>query len=381
MRFLLYTAIFSLLLLFNFNSFAQAKASPDDIKKVEEQIGTITKKKADLDKAKKQQAKKLAHLKKTLISQTKKLQKKERDLIDLNKRLNAIEHEINQNIKALSTNKTHNAQLMLAAYHVAAVPPEIMVIRPGSPVEFARTRMILKSTLPAMHNQAKDIETRLKTLEKLQVEMRRKKALASIVKEDLRAKQKDMEKQLNKRKKLLATTSKDRRAQEKRIAELKRKSKDLKSLITALDKDPSLSDTDKSPLAAAFSKIKGNSFTMPVSGSIRTNYGEKSSTGKSEGVTVDSTPNAIVVAPYSGIVRFAGPFRSYKLMVIIEHKNGYHSLLAGLSEIYLPVGTKVLSGEPIGKLKGDQSTKVSLYYELRHNGKPTNPNKTHNISG
>lgn len=381
MRFLIFSLLINLFIALSFSSFAQAAPSSNDLKKVEKEIQSSTEKKASLEKAKKQQEKKVSNLKKSLVSQTKKLQKKETELITLNRRLEEISDTIDKNMTALSKNKTDNAQLMLAAQRVATVPPEIMIARPGSPVDIARTRMVLKSTLPAMHKQAKTLEQTLEELTALRSEMKKKKALADAVKEELTARQKDMEKQLDKRKKLLSTTAKDRQAQEKKIADLKKKSKDLKSLITALDNDPSLDDTQKSPLANAFSKIKGNDFTMPVSGYIRTNYGDKSESGKSEGVTVDSTAGAVVVAPYPGVVRFAGPFRSYKLIVIIEHKNGYHSLLAGLSEIYLPVGTKVLSGEPIGKLKDDQSTKTSLYYELRHKGKPTNPNKTINISG
>ena len=374
MRLILSIAVISFAFLLSVPSFAETK----DIKKVEKQITSEAQKKSNLDKAKKQHAKKLSDIKKNLVSQTKKLQKKEKELITLNRRLDEITTKIDSNITALSQNKEHNAQLMLAAHRVATVPPEIMIARPGSPVEIARTRMILKSTLPAMYTQAQGLQETLNELTALQSELKRKKALADVVKKELRTKQHAMEKQLNKRKKLLATTSKDRKKQEKKIAELKKKSKDLKSLITALDNDPSLSDTNKKSTSSLF---KNKGFTMPVSGYIQTNYGQKNDSGKSEGITVASTAGAVVVAPYPGTVRFAGPFRSYKLIVIIEHSNGYHSLLAGLSEIYLPVGTKVLGGEPVGKLKDSGSTKTSLYYELRHNGKPTNPNKTINISG
>ncbi len=357
--------------------------SSEDLAHVEKELTSEAKKKSNLEKAKKQHSKQLSQIKKSLISQTRKLQEKEKELLALNTQLNEINGKIDKTLVSLSKNKKQNAQLMLAAQRVATVPPEVMIARPGSPIEVARTRMILKSTLPAMYQKAKTLEESIAQLTDLQGELKRKKALADVVKKELHHKQAEMEQQLEKRQKLLATTKKDRKKQEEKIANLKKKSRDLKSLITALDNDPILSDTaSKPPPITAFAKLGGDKgFTMPVSGYIRTNFGETNDKGKSEGLTVDSTPGAVVVAPYPGIVRFAGPFRSYKLIVIIEHNNGYHSLLAGLSEIYLPVGAKVLSGEPVGKLKDSATTKTSLYYELRHKGKPTNPNKSINISG
>ena len=61
-------------------------------------------------------------------------------------------------------------------------------------------------------------------------------------------------------------------------------------------------------------------------------------------------------------------------MVILEHKNGYHSLIAGLKKIDTVVGQTVSAGEPLGFLdRGGEGRKPSVYYELRRNGEPVNP--------
>ncbi|MDB5477839.1 MAG: metallopeptidase, partial [Alphaproteobacteria bacterium] len=100
---------------------------------------------------------------------------------------------------------------------------------------------------------------------------------------------------------------------------------------------------------------------------------------------ITANPGAIVTAPDPGTIRFAGPFRQYKLLVIIQHDNGEHSLLGGLQELYTSVGAKVVKGEPLGKLppakssevkmEGDSGPATSLYYERRRNGKPIDPRK------
>ncbi len=79
-----------------------------------------------------------------------------------------------------------------------------------------------------------------------------------------------------------------------------------------------------------------------------------------------------MVAPYDGRVLFAGPFRGYGQILIIEHDDGYHSLLAGLDRLDVSVGQWLVTGEPVGTMpKGED--KPRLYLELRHDGQPINP--------
>ncbi|CAK0754013.1 hypothetical protein CCP1ISM_5480001 [Azospirillaceae bacterium] len=80
-----------------------------------------------------------------------------------------------------------------------------------------------------------------------------------------------------------------------------------------------------------------------------------------------------MVAPQDGTIRFAGPFRGFGQLLIVDHGNGYHSLIAGLGRIDTTVGRPVSAGEPIG-IVGDPADGVSeLYFELRRSGQPVNP--------
>src|SRR3569833_1300345 len=114
---------------------------------------------------------------------------------------------------------------------------------------------------------------------------------------------------------------------------------------------------------------------LPVPGVILTGYGQTDPIGAtSQGLTIKSNPRALVVAPMGGVMRFSGPFRNYGRLVILEHKDGYVSLIAGFETVDASIGQSLDAGEPIGKLpsassRGDIPT---LYYELRYKGRPVN---------
>jgi septal ring factor EnvC (AmiA/AmiB activator) len=91
-----------------------------------------------------------------------------------------------------------------------------------------------------------------------------------------------------------------------------------------------------------------------------------------KGITIETRSAAQVIAPYAGQVVFAGQFRGYGLLLIIEHGEGYHTLLAGMDRIDSTVGQRVVAGEPVGVM-GQTEGKPTLYVELRRNGQPVNP--------
>ena len=78
-----------------------------------------------------------------------------------------------------------------------------------------------------------------------------------------------------------------------------------------------------------------------------------------------------VAAPNDGRVAFAGDFRSYGLLLIIEHGNGYHTLLWGFSLLDIELGDTVRAGQIVGIVKDGPSPKLHL--ELRRNGQPVSP--------
>jgi septal ring factor EnvC (AmiA/AmiB activator) len=113
----------------------------------------------------------------------------------------------------------------------------------------------------------------------------------------------------------------------------------------------------------------------PVRGQIAIRFGQPDpQTGvTSKGITMRAREGAQVVAPFDGQVAYAGRFRGYGSILILEHAGGYHTLLAGLTQIDAVTGQWVLAGEPIGRLRDEDGRGPRLYVELRRESQPINP--------
>lgn len=115
----------------------------------------------------------------------------------------------------------------------------------------------------------------------------------------------------------------------------------------------------------------------PVAGMVVRGWGDRTDAGPSNGLSYRAPPLARVVAPCDGRVAFAGPFRSFGVLLIVDCGGGFHFVLAGLDRLDVQVGTTVQAGEPIGVMPGwdpqATGTRPSLYVELRRDGQPVNP--------
>jgi len=129
-------------------------------------------------------------------------------------------------------------------------------------------------------------------------------------------------------------------------------------------------------------RLKGlnqlNPAIIPVVGKAKRKFGEGAGL-YSRGIIFSALPSAEVFAPYDGRVVYAGPFKGYATMALIEHGDGYHTLLTGLETVNIAEGDWVLQGELIGTLPERLRSGTSelaapeLYVEIRKNGKPIDP--------
>ncbi len=115
--------------------------------------------------------------------------------------------------------------------------------------------------------------------------------------------------------------------------------------------------------------------TLPVRGEVVRLYGEPSELpgATTKGISIRSRPGAQVVAPFDGKVAYAGPFRGYGLILIIDHGERYHTILAGFDRIDAVVGQWVLAGEPVAQMGDPAGSSPELYLELRRTGQAINP--------
>ena len=140
---------------------------------------------------------------------------------------------------------------------------------------------------------------------------------------------------------------------------------------------PSAADATQVPAAGSFAASKGR-LTNPAFGRVIGRFGETDELGlTAKGIVVQTRPNAPVVSVHDGKVIYAGPFRGYGRIIIVEHGQGFLTLLAGLDRIDVRAGQALLAGEPVGTMKGpaeiDDVRSRDLYIEVRRNGAPVDP--------
>lgn len=112
-------------------------------------------------------------------------------------------------------------------------------------------------------------------------------------------------------------------------------------------------------------------FQLPVQGRTLVGFGAKRESGlASTGLTLAPVKGAQVVATAKGRVAFAGAYRGFGRIVIIEHEGGWTSLVTGLEQVDVAVGDRVIGGSPVGQASGGAQP---VTIELRRDGKPVNP--------
>lgn len=110
-------------------------------------------------------------------------------------------------------------------------------------------------------------------------------------------------------------------------------------------------------------------YRLPVRGTIVTGLGELSDTGvRARGLTLAPAPGAQVVAPTAGRVIYAGRFRRYGTIVILDHGGGWTSLIAGLDGVAVRVGDTLVQGAALGRAPAGTDPRVTV--ELRRQGRP-----------
>lgn len=150
---------------------------------------------------------------------------------------------------------------------------------------------------------------------------------------------------------------------------------DQQQLASAGTRPAAPSSLSKPANIRSFPSVARNELLMPAHGRLLRRYGQQGKNGRpaSKGITIATREAAQVIAPFDGKVVYAGEFRGYGLILIIEHGKRYHTLLAGVERVDAVVGQWILAGEPIGVMTGDGVRKPELYLELRRNGQAINP--------
>ena len=112
-------------------------------------------------------------------------------------------------------------------------------------------------------------------------------------------------------------------------------------------------------------------YMLPVAGQLVAGFDDLLPDGlRSRGLSLAARSGAQAVAPAAGRIAFAGLYRGFGAIVIVEHEGGWSSLITGLAEASVRVGDEVVTGAPLGVAGAG---KPILGLELRRDGVPVNP--------
>jgi murein hydrolase activator len=304
--------------------------------------------------------------------------------------------------KSLDGRRAVIAEVLAALQRIGRRPPPALISSPEDALQSVRTAMLLGAVLPEMRQETEALANDLAGLVRVRRQIaderdRLKAQIASLGTEQVRVTVlvEERQKQQTEHEKALET-------ERAKAADIAHQVDNLKDLIAKLEQDldpatkaareagrndsrpvmAALRDPGRLTPAAAFATLR-KQVPIPVNGVKIKAYGAPDGIGGIEkGLSIATRAGAQVTAPADGWVVYAGPFRSYGQLLILNAGGGYHILLAGMDRISVDLGQFVLTGEPvavmgsashIAAILATGSSQPVLYIEFRKDGTPVDP--------
>lgn len=339
------------------------------------------------------------------------------DLIETAARMRSLEAKLSSTEKSLEPLNLREAEIkkslddrhMLLSEVLAALqkigihPTPALLINPEDALESVRSAILLGAVVPELRNQAEKLVSDLGELTRLRRDIaieRDNLALGRVALDDeksrISALIEERQRQQNESEK--AIESERARSQalanevvnvqdlvnrmEREIASAARAAAAARREDEARETSTNSPDSGRITPALPFTQSKGK-LPLPVTGTKLRVFGAANDAGGTEkGLSLATRPNAQVTAPCEGRIVFAGNFRNYGQLLIINAGGGYHILLAGMEQITVDLGQSVVTGEPVAVMgSGPRMAAISalgfsepvLYIEFRKDGNSIDP--------
>lgn len=311
-----------------------------------------------------------------------------------------------QQVRAsLDSRRAEIVEVLAALQRAGRRTPPALLVRPEDALQSLRTAMLLGSVVPELRGRAEKLAADLGELVNLRRDIATKRDVLARDRDRLKDDSVRLAALVEERQRKQSAIEKDVEAEGARAINLSRQVEGLQGLITKMEQDlksaakaaataslkgapaapngkpnlGALKDPARLSPAIAFASARGL-FAFPVNGrKIREFGGSDGAGGVEKGISLASKAGAQVTTPCDGWVVYAGPFRSYGQLLILNAGGGYHVLIAGMERISVNIGQFVLTGEPVATM-GSTSQVASilattasqpvLYVEFRKDGTP-----------
>jgi murein hydrolase activator len=349
-----------------------------------------------------------ARLSARLNDVAKRVQQQEAKVSDVEQRLKLLGETETALRKSLDERRGLLSYVLASLQRMGRKPPPAILVKPEDMLEALHAALLVGSVLPDLQGEAQSLVSDLgelvrlrdlgrKDRDMLQNEwvglVRDRQELSGLMEarqNELRIREKGLNEEQRKSEDLI------RKAQNLRdvLAQIEN-DEDIKRRQAALSTDPkarelgnrlaAVAGRDPSRLApgVGFAALRG-SLPWPVSGQVLRGFNANDGQGgQLRGMALGTRPAAVVTAPADGTVAYAGIFRGYGQLLIINVGNGYYILLAGMDKITVSTGQVVITGEPVAQMgqearailavSGDDAGRPVLYVEFRKDGISIDP--------
>jgi septal ring factor EnvC (AmiA/AmiB activator) len=327
---------------------------------------------------------------------------------DAETRLRPLDGREQQIRSSLDSRRSEIVEVLAALQRAGRRTPPALLVRPEDALQSLRTAMLLGAVVPELRGRAETLTNDLGELVALRKTIATERDKMAVDRDKLKDDQTRLAALVDERQRKQSAVEKDMAAESARAVTLSKQVDSLQGLIAKMELDlksaakaaatASLQGTPAAPggkpnlgglkdparkvPAVAFASAKGL-FAYPVNGGkIRDFGGSDGAGGVEKGISLASRAGAQVTTPCDGWVVYAGPFRSYGQLLILNAGGGYHVLIAGMERISVNIGQFVLTGEPVATMgKTSQVASILattasqpvLYVEFRKDGTPIDP--------
>ena len=351
-----------------------------------------------------------ATLNQSLIDASEQVQKLEAASDRTEQRLSAL--LTNEQRLRASLNKRRDvlAEVLAALQRVGRRPPPAILVRPEDALASVRSAILLGAVVPDLQAAAELLATDLRSLVSLREEQEHERDRLRADATALLEGRTRISLLLEQKRAARVASAEALANEEARAAALAAQATSLRDLIARLEREnptaaaasaeaekaaavarsqgggrpaKSLGSADRLAPSVAFVDAKGL-LPMPVSGRTIRAFGDNDGLGgRAQGMSIATRPGGLVSSPTDGWVVYAGPFRSYGQLLIINAGDGYHVLLAGMGRTDVQLGQFVLAGEPVAVMAEQRlasigavdigATQPVLYIEFRKDGTSIDP--------
>lgn len=285
----------------------------------------------------------------------------------------------------LQVQRVSLARQIRAAYTIGQQEYLKILLNQQDPAAVTRTLTYYDYFNRARLTRIRNLDTSLTELRHLEQAIQAETAKLEHNQQEQSAEKQQLEQTRSQRAQVLAKLQQQILAKGERLSLLQEDERRLQQLLDRLattppadtapptDAAPSSEGTEHTP----FHTLRGR-LQWPSAGRLSSRFGGARNVGKLkwQGVTIDAPEGTEVRAISHGRIAFSDWLRGFGLLTIIDHGDGYMSLYGGNQSLFKEVGDWVEAGDVIASVGNSGGNKnAALYFEIRHNGKPTNPLK------